>query len=168
MEQDPELWNVLGLAYGRKGMGDAAIKAFGISASIDDEYADTFNNLGSIYLSQYMQTRDKNAFNKTVNNFKRVIALDSCNSSAYNNLGAVYMTAGMLPEAIHNWEKVIGLNSNAGKTFYYLGLAYLAQQNTSRAMYFLIDNKHKFYDLLAPAEKQRLDILIAHVKENHP
>ena len=164
MEQDPELWNVLGLAYARKGLGGDALKAFERSADIDPEYADTFSNLGAIYLSMYMQSHTKEFFSKTVENLNKVTMLDPKNAAAYNSLGAAYMTAGAIPDAIRNWEKVIDLNSHAGKTYYYLGLAYLAQGDISKARLFLVTQKQQFYHLFNRAERERYDVILERVK----
>lgn len=164
MEQDPELWNVLGLAYARKGQGDDALKAFERSAAIDPEYADTFSNLGAIYLSIYMQNHEKEFFSKTVENFSKVIALDPKNDPAYNSLGAAYMTAGVIPDAIRNWEKAIELNPRAGKTYYYLGLAYLSQGNMSKARLYLVTQKNQFFHLFNRAERERYEVILERVK----
>jgi tetratricopeptide (TPR) repeat protein len=164
MEQDPELWNILGLAYVRKGRGDEALEAFEKSASIDPEYADTFSNLGAIYLSLYMQSHEKEFFSKTVENLNKVIFLDLKNVAAYNSLGAAYMTAGALPDAIRNWENVIEIDPRAGKTYYYLGLAYLSQGDMIKARLFLITQKHQFYHLFTRLERERYDIILERVK----
>jgi len=164
MEQDPELWNVLGLAYARKGQSDDALIAFERSADIDPEYADTFSNLGAIYLSMYMQSHAKEFFSKTVENLNKVTMLDPKNDTAYNSLGAAYMTSGAIQDAIRNWEKVIDLNSQAGKTYYYLGLAYLAQGDLSKARLFLVTQRHQFYHLFNRAERERYDVILERVK----
>jgi len=164
MEQDPELWNVLGLVYARKGQGNDALKAFERSAAIDPEYVDTFSNLGAIYLSLYLQSHEKEFFSKTVENLNKVIAFDPKNAAAYNSLGAACMTAGAVPDAIHNWEKVIELNSHAGKTYYYLGLAYLSLGDISKARLFLITQKQQFYHLFNRTERERYEVILERVK----
>lgn len=164
MEQDPELWNILGLAYARKGQGDDALKAFERSAAIDPEYVDTFSNLGAIYLSLYLQSHEKEFFSKTVENLNKVITLDPKNVTAYNSLGAAYMTAGALPDAIRNWEKVIEIDPHAGKTYYYLGLAYLSQGDMINARLFLITQKSQFYHLFNRAERERYEVILERVK----
>jgi len=164
MEQDPELWTILGMAYVKKGQNDEALRAFEISVSIDSEYADTFNNIGSIYLSKYLQTHDEEFFAKAVKNLQRVIELDPEYVTAYNSLGAAYLTHGDLPEAIKNWEKVIEINPRAGKTYYYLGLAYLSQGDLTKARLYLITLKHEFYHLFTHAEKENFELILERVR----
>jgi len=164
MEQDPELWTLLGLAYTKMGQNDEALQAFEISVSIDPEYADTFNYIGSIYLSKYLQTHEKEFFAKAVKNLQRVIELDLEYVSAYNSLGAAYMTHGDMTEAIRSWEKVIEINPRAGKTYYYLGLAYISQGDMTKARLYLVTLKNEFYHLFTHAEKENFELLLERVK----
>lgn len=160
MEHDPLLWNHLGLAYMNRENFENAIKAFEMAVSIDEEYADVYVNLGNLYFSHFLRTKERNAYQKALHNYKKAIEVQPNNPEAFNGLGSAYMQVGRVEDAIYLWEIALILEPNLIKTCYYLGLAYLTQEKNIEAFNILSTYKNQAYDTLSFEEKKTLDYLI--------
>jgi arylsulfatase A-like enzyme/Flp pilus assembly protein TadD len=160
IDYDPELWNYLGVAYWRKGDLGEALEAFGRSLSLDHNYSIAFNNMGSVYISKFLATKDRSDLDLSIQNFEKAIELDPAYASAYNGLGAAYSQAGDIEGAIHSWEKAVEINPELGFSLYNLGLSYLRKGDKNRALEYLNRYKKKEYNRLSPQEKEKLDALI--------
>jgi Flp pilus assembly protein TadD len=160
IDYDPELWNYLGVAYWRKGDLGEALVAFGRSLSLDHNYSIAFNNIGSVYISKFLATKDRSDLDLSIQNFEKAIELDPAYASAYNGLGAAYSQAGDIEGAIHSWEKAVEINPELGFSLYNLGLSYLRKGNKNRALEYLNRYKKKEYNRLSQQEKEKLDALI--------
>jgi arylsulfatase A-like enzyme/Flp pilus assembly protein TadD len=160
IDYDPDLWNYLGVAYWRKGDLDEALEAFGRSLSLDHNYSIAFNNMGSVYLSKFLTTKDRGDLDQSVRNFEKAIQLDPTYASAYNGAGAAYIQAGDVEGAIRSWEKAVEINPELGFSLYNLGLAYLRKGDKNKALEYLNKYKKKEYNRLPPQEKEKLDALI--------
>jgi arylsulfatase A-like enzyme/Flp pilus assembly protein TadD len=165
IDYDPDLWNYLGVAYWRKGDLDEALEAFGRSLSLDHNYSIAFNNMGSVYLSKFLATKDRSDLDQSVRNFEKAIELDPGYASAYNGAGAAYSQAGDIEGAIRSWEKAVEIDPELGFSLYNLGLAYLRKGDKSRALEYLNKYKKKEYNRLPPQEKKKLDALIQSCRE---
>jgi superkiller protein 3 len=164
MEHDPLLWNYLGLAHMNKEDFEDAITAFEMAVAIDPEYADVFINLGNLYFSHFLRTKERNAYNKSIHNYKKAIEARSDSAEAFNGLGAAYMQAGRVEDAIYLWEITLILEPNLIKTYYYLGLAYLTQKKNIEAFNILSVYKNRAYNTLSFEEQKTLDYLIRKAK----
>ncbi|MEE9500436.1 MAG: tetratricopeptide repeat protein, partial [Candidatus Aminicenantaceae bacterium] len=160
IDYDPELWNYLGVAYWRKGDLGEALEAFGRSLTLDHNYSIAFNNMGSVYISKFLATKDRSDLDLSIQNFEKAIELDPAYASAYNGLGAAYSQAGDIEGAIHSWEKAVEINPELGFSLYNLGLSYLRKGDKYRALEYLNRYKKKEYNRLSPQEKEKLDALI--------
>jgi arylsulfatase A-like enzyme/Flp pilus assembly protein TadD len=164
IDYDPELWNYLGVAYWKKGDFEEASKALHQALSLDENYPIAINNLGSVYLSAYLKTKEAGALQKAVGNFKKAIELDPRYESAYNGLGTALKISGDLDGAILNWKKAVEIKPDYGFALYNLGLAYLIKGEKASAREYLQKYKSRFYTALPPNEQQKLDELIAQCK----
>jgi arylsulfatase A-like enzyme/Tfp pilus assembly protein PilF len=160
MEHDPEIWNNLGLAYAKKRDFEKAIEAYEKTISIDNEYPFAFRNLGQVYFSIFLKTKDQRTYQKSLENFKKAIELDPEYALAYVDLGSAYIKVGNFDRAIYCWEKALELRPDIGQTLYHLGLAYLNKGNKVKALGYFNKYKDKYYGLLPDAEKLKLDALI--------
>lgn len=165
IDHDPELWNCLGVAYLNKGELGEALKAFEQALSLDHNYPIAVNNLGSLYLSIYLKTREQKARQKAVELFREAIDLDPRYEPAYNGLGIALKTAGDLDGAIANWKKAAELKPDYGFALYNLGLAYLQRGEKALALDYLRKYKTYFYAGLSQSEREQLDDLILKCKE---
>ncbi len=160
IDYDPDIWNYLGVAYWRKGDLDLALDAFDRCLSLDHNYSIAFNNLGSVYLSKFLETKEQGDLEKSLQYFEKAIELDPEYASAYNGLGAAYSQLGNLDGAIQSWEKAVTINPELAFSLYNLGLAYLSRGDKEKALDYLNRYKEKEYRRLPQKEKEKLDALI--------
>ena len=160
IDYDPDIWNYLGVAYWRKGDLDEALEDFGKSLSQDHNYSIAFNNIGSVYLSKFLATKDRSDLDPSIQNFEKAIELDPAYASAYNGLGAAYSQAGDIEGAIHSWEKAVEINPKLGFSLYNLGLSYLRKGDKNRALGYLTRYKTIEYQRLSQKEREKLETLI--------
>jgi len=165
IDHDPELWNCLGVAHLNKGEFDEALKAFEQALSLDHNYPIAVNNLGSLYLSIYLKTKEQKARQKAVELFREAINLDPRYEPAYNGLGIALKTAGDLAGAITNWKKAAELKPDYGFALYNLGLAYLQRGEKALALDYFRKYKTYYYAGLSQSEREQLDDLILKCKE---
>jgi arylsulfatase A-like enzyme/Flp pilus assembly protein TadD len=165
IDYDPELWNYLGVAYWRKGEFASAEEAFQKALSLDKNYPIVLNNLGSLNLSRFGQSKNRDLLQQAILDFEKALELDPDYASAHNGLGSAFAQAGNLDAAISSWEKAVELKPDYDFPLYNLGLAYLAKQNTSQALKYLTKYKELRYASLSPQEKGRLDSLIERCQE---
>lgn len=160
IDYDPELWNYLGVAYWRKGEFASAEEAFRKALSLDENYPIVFNNLGSLNLSRFGQSKNRDLLQQAILNFEQALELDPEYASAHNGLGSAFAQAGNLDAAISSWEKAVELKPDYDFPLYNLGLAFLAQENKTQALKYLTKYKELRYASLSPKQKSRLDSLI--------
>jgi len=160
IDYDPEIWNYLGVAHWKKGKLDEALAAFKKSLSLDKNYPIAFNNMGSVYLSKFLKTKERSVFQEALYHFKKAIELDPNYASAYNGLGAAYMQTGNVDGAIYCWEKAVQLDAGLSFALYNLGIAYLQKGEKQKALDALSKYKEKNYSSLPPGEKAKFDDLI--------
>jgi len=160
MEFDPEIWNCLGIAYSSKRDFDKAIGAYEKALSLDNEYRFVYSNLGHLYLSIFLETKNLKTYQKSLQYFKKAIEFDPDFSLAYYDLGMAYIQGGNLDGAIYCWERALEMKPDFGRTLYDLAFAYLGKGDKAKALYYLNKYKDNYYELLPAAERQKLDALI--------
>ncbi|MGQ9672392.1 MAG: sulfatase-like hydrolase/transferase [Candidatus Aminicenantales bacterium] len=159
-EQDPEIWNSLGVAYASAGELEKAVAAYGRALQLDRDYPSAHINLGTSYLLLFQKSKDEAWAEKAIDSYERAIALEGNNAAAYNGLGAVYKMTGRLDEAISSWREALNLRPDFDHPLYNLGLAYFEKGDRVAALDYLERYKKLYYQGLSPAEQKRLDELI--------
>jgi arylsulfatase A-like enzyme/Flp pilus assembly protein TadD len=160
IDYDPELWNYLGLAFWKKGAFEEALSAYEKALAIDNNYPIVFNNLGTLYLSQFQKTKLRESYLRAVDYFNKAVALAPDYASPYNGLGTAYAQVSEMEKAVAYWTKAVELKPDFAFPLYNLGTAHLAQGDKARALEYLTRYKEGFYRDLSPQEKQRLDAQI--------
>lgn len=166
MEYDPEIWNYLGVAYMSKGDSGRALEAYELALSIDSNYPSVLSNLGSVYLSMFLKTKNPKDYQKSLQSFKKAIELDPDHAPAYNGLGGAYLEAGNLEGAIYCLEKALELKPDYGHALYNLGLAYLDKGDKASAYAYLNRYKENYSRSLSPSERKKLEALIQECKKD--
>jgi arylsulfatase A-like enzyme/Flp pilus assembly protein TadD len=160
IDYDPEVWNYLGVAYwNRKQFGEAE-QCYEKALSLDHNYAIVYNNLGSLFLSNYLATRDPGILKKAVGEFREAIRLDAKYASAYNGLGTALKMQDNIAGAVEAWKKALELKPDFAYPLYNLGLVYIAQGNKSEALRYFLRYKEKYYGSLPADERVKLDDLL--------
>ncbi len=165
IDYDPELWNYLGVAFWRKGEFKSAEEAFDKALSLDKNYPIVLNNLGSLYLSRFGESKNKDFLQQAISHFERALNLDPDYASAHNGLGSTFAQAGNIDAAISSWERAVDLKPDFDYPLYNLGLAYLAKGNKTQALNNLTRYKELKYASLTAEEKSKLDALIQRCQE---
>ena len=161
MDQDPYVWLHLGIAYMNSNDIEKAIQAFEQAVAIDNEYVDALQSLGALHLRRWAASKQGPDYSSAIELFNRIISIDPEHSPAYISRGAAYLQRGRTEAAIQSWEQAVKVAPDAGKTYYYLGLAYLSMDDKPHAYLNLNKYKEKYYDLLSRDEQAVLDRLIA-------
>lgn len=165
IDYDPDIWNYLGVAFWKKGDYEEALEAFRKSLSLDHNYPIAINNMGSVYLSRFQETKQGRDLEEAIVNFRKAIELDPGYASAFNGLGAAYRYAGNLEGAVGCWERAIELNPEFGFALYNLGLAYLEKGDRIKALEALRKYREQNSRLLSPKERAKLDDLIRKIQK---
>jgi arylsulfatase A-like enzyme/Flp pilus assembly protein TadD len=160
IDYDPDAWNYLGGAYLNKKEYREAENAYGRALRLDENYPVVINNLGSLHLAMFLDSRDRLSLKKAVDDFRRAIRLDAAYASPYNGLGAALKMGGDLDGAIKNWEKAVELKPDFRFALFNLGLAHLAKGNKSKARARFSQYRDRFAASLSPEEKTQLEALL--------
>lgn len=161
---DPENFNFLGIAYYRSGNFPKALENYRKALDIDPNYASVYNNMGSLYLSDFLKTKEAKSLDSALANLKKAIAIDPKMAAAFNGLGAVYRKLGQDQEAIKAWEKALDLKPDFDMPLINLGITWLENGNAKKALEVFLRYKDKFFHKLPESEKKRIDRLIAEAR----
>jgi len=159
-EYDPAIWNNLGVAYYRKSNFEEAIKAYEMGLSLDDKLPELYNNLANAYYSYALQSRDSFLSSKSFEYYKKAIELDPEYAAPYHGLGHAYREEGNLEGTIYCWEKALEADPGFSKALFDLAQAYLNTGDKGKAFEILSDYKKRYYDLMPPVEREKLDALL--------
>lgn len=159
-EYDPEIWNNLGTAYAKTDNLDKAIEAFEMGLSLDDKHPELYNNLANACYSYGLQSKDPNMYSRCFEYYKKAIELDPEYPAPYYGLGHAYRQEGNLEGAIYCWEKTLEADPDFSQAYSDLALAYMYTGNKAKALNLLLEYKKRYYRLMAPAEREKLDALI--------
>jgi len=164
MDNDPDPWIQLGMAYTAKGELQKALEHFEKALTLDSTNALIHDNLGFLHFSIYMKTGKNEDNIAALENFQKAVELDPGLASAYNGMGGAFKAAGQLDTAMSAWEKSLELRPDFGFPMYNLGVAYLQKGNKDRALkyferYLFLNQKN-----LSPEERRELEALIQKCK----
>ncbi|MGB7297476.1 MAG: sulfatase-like hydrolase/transferase [Candidatus Aminicenantales bacterium] len=162
VEFDPVVWNCVGLAHWKKGDVPQALDSFERSLAIDDDFAVTYHNLGTVHFDVFQRTRRPESYDLALAHFQKATSLDPTYSPAFHSLGVAYTQAGDFARAIESLEKALDLNPGLDEAHFFLGSAHLRLGHNSLAHEHLTRYKTTpTFGRLSPAAKQKLEELIA-------
>lgn len=159
-EYDPAIWNNLGVAYGKKGDFEEAIKAFEMGLSLDDELPGLNNNLADAYYLHGLQLNDSVVFSQCFEYYKKAIELDSQYAAPYLGLGLAYRKVGNLEGAIYCWGKVLEMIPDSSQVVIDLAQVYLDTGDKAKAFDVLSDYKKQYYHLIPSVEREKIKALL--------
>ncbi len=164
-EHDPEIWSNLGTAYAKKGDYEKAIQAFEMGLSLDDRHPELYNNLANACYSYGLQSRNPRVFSRCFDYYKKAIELDPTYAAPYYGLGHAYREEGNLEAAAYCWEKALEADPSFSRAHFDLAMAHFNLGNKAKALELLTEYKKRYYSLLAPADREKLDALIAQCRK---
>ncbi|MGB3860889.1 MAG: tetratricopeptide repeat protein, partial [Candidatus Aminicenantaceae bacterium] len=107
-----------------------------------------------------IQSRDPFLLSRCFEYYKKAIELDPGYSVPYFGLGHAYRQQGNLGGAIFCWERALEADPDFGQARFDLAVAYLSSGNKVKAFEMLSEYKKRYYDLMPPADRKRLDTLL--------
>jgi len=162
VEFDPVVWNLVGLAYWKKGDVAQALASFDQSLAIDDTFAVTYHSLGTVLFDVYQKTGRAESYERAVAAFERATVLDPGFSAAFHSLGVAYAQAGDFERAIGSLDRALALDPGLDEAHFFLGTAHLRLGHRALAYEHLTKYRATpTCDRLSPAAKKRLDEMIA-------
>lgn len=157
---DPRVWNLLGVAFWRKGDEEKAEEYYRHALSLDPDSAKTYSNLGALYFSKSMRTQDRAEYAEAMEYFKKAIEYDPNLVVAYRGLGLGYKSVGRADDAITVWEKALTIDASDDFLHLNLGKAWLEKGDKARAL----EHFERFLQLrentLSLQERQDIEALI--------
>ncbi len=128
---DPEVYNLLGIAYMGKKEFVKAENSFKKAIKLDPEFSEAYNNLGSLMLLEGRYTEAIKYFKKALENPYYTNAY-----IAETNLGWAYYQLGEKKKAISTLLKAFNDNPRYAKVLDYLGLIHFKEGNFKAAKFY--------------------------------
>jgi arylsulfatase A-like enzyme/Flp pilus assembly protein TadD len=155
-----ETWNYLGILEFRKKKFQQAEEAYRKSLEMDASAAQTYNNLGTLYLSMFLEKKDVSFHPKAMAAFNKALELNPRLVSALNGRASAYKFANRIQDALKDWKQVLTIKPRYIDVYFNIGVTYLQINAKQEALNYLKQCKDKFYHQLPPPARQRLDRLI--------
>lgn len=158
LEFDPYVWDLAGQAHLHLGDLEKALLLCERAVSIDENYAVSYVNQGSIHLKIFHSTSAPDTLSKATLNFEKALVLDPELSAAHDGLGLVDMIDGNFDEAIQHLETALRLEPDLYHVIYNLGLAHMKNGDKANALFYLSRFKNTPpYMTFSPIEKDKLE-----------
>lgn len=157
---DAETWNYLGILYFRKGDFTRSLQAYQTSIELDPKIAKTYNNLGTLYLTLFQRQKDPRRHRQAIDAFNKALELAPNLVSALNGRGSAFIFANRARDALNDWKKAIAVKPDFTDIYFNIAITYLQLKSGQEALKYLNICKEKYYHMLSPRDRQRLDRLI--------
>ncbi|NPA39422.1 MAG: tetratricopeptide repeat protein [Thermodesulfobacteria bacterium] len=128
---DPELYNLLGLAYMGKYEYDKAEKAFKKAIALKPTFSEAYTNLGALRMLEHRYEEAIKCFQKALSN--------PCYLNSYlalTNMGWAYYKLGQEKKALDTLLKAYQENPRYPKVLVYLGLIHLNKGELDAAKFY--------------------------------
>lgn len=157
---DTDIWNSLGIAYWQKGLEELAIKDLKTALTLNPRSSTTLNNLGTVYLSLFQKTSQRDLLDKAQESYRKSIEIDPLAAAGYNGMGAVMRYKGRVDDAILNWERALEIEPQYEFTIYNLAVAYLDRGTNDKSLELLGRYLSVKGSSLSPTERAHIRSLI--------
>lgn len=157
---DPRVWDLLGVAYWRKGDETRALESYRKALELDPDSAKTHSNLGVLYLTRSMETQNRTDYSRAMEYFKKAIEFDPRLAVAYRGLGLGYRAVGRLDDAVAVWEKGLALAPSDDFILLHLGRACLEKGDKTQALEYFEKYRQLRWDSLSDQERSEVEALI--------
>ncbi|MGA1843672.1 MAG: tetratricopeptide repeat protein [bacterium] len=150
-----EVYYNISLVNEKQGRMEEAIAAIKKSLELDPDYAESWNQLGNLYLAQ-------NNLQEAAEQFAKALDLDPGHVKAHINLGLVYSQRDRIDDAIQQFTEAVNLDPNSAEAHNNLGSLYLGQRRFDQAMLHL----KKALDIRPDYQKAIINLGMLHVSLN--
>ncbi len=133
-DQDADVWNSLGVAYGKLGDLEKAREDFGRALALAPTDAIFNDNVGTFYVTMALKTNNPELARQSLAFFEKAIAADPTLASVYNGLAGAQRILDKRDEAIASWEKAVELDPNFDMAIFNLAVAYLEKGDKAKAL----------------------------------
>ena len=154
-QQDPAIWNALGVANTRLGRFDEGISNCQHALELNPNYADALANLGAIFLAQ-------GKYEEAITMCESALRLRPEIADAHASLAAALWNRGRAAESILHNRKALELNPSLLDPRLNLGMALLAKGNYDEAIAHLeyvlrLNPQHEVAQKLLITARQKRD-----------
>jgi Flp pilus assembly protein TadD len=157
---DADVFNYLGIAHYRNQEWPEALASYRQALALAKNNAPVYNNMGSLYLSRFLQNNDQESFRLAVQNFRAALAIDPKLYAAYNGLGAAFKKMKRTQEAIDCWHQALAIKPDYPFALINLGIALLESGDARGALRYLYEYRDKYSSKLPAAERRSVERLI--------
>jgi len=144
---DPYAANVhanMGVLYATQGLHQEAINAYRRALILKPQRVKIYNNLGNLYYKMLKESKSssrvypkklvvvgdiRELYQKSLNNYKKALQLNSSDPEVHNNLGDLYYLEQLYPSALEEYKRAVKLNPYYADAYNNLGLVYLKEKN---------------------------------------
>jgi tetratricopeptide (TPR) repeat protein len=115
--EEADVYNALGIIYGRLGQYDEAVAAFEEAIRLEPEHNWAHNNLGSTYISMEQ-------FDESVVELTEAVRITPDNAKAHYNLGLAYAKSEQYEQAIPAYQEALRYDPSVVTAYIELGIVY--------------------------------------------
>ncbi|MEN8154690.1 MAG: sulfatase-like hydrolase/transferase [Acidobacteriota bacterium] len=151
-----EAWHYLGIAYFKGRQPDKALESYLKALDTEKTNPQLFNNMGTLYLTQFLKSRNSDLLDKAISGFKQALSLNPDLPSALNGLGAAYRFSGNKEQAIIYWKRALKNKQDFIQVYFNLGITLIELGRKEEAGKLLNFLKEKYYSKLSPRDKNQL------------
>ena len=101
--EDAALHNRLGICYQRMGDAKAARRAYKKAIDLRRDYAEVWNNIGTLDHARYR-------YKQAISAYSKAIRLDPKSAVFYRNLGGAWLARGEVQKALEAWNEAYRLD----------------------------------------------------------
>lgn len=154
------VWNYLGILYFRKKDFNKALDFYRKSIELDSGVAVTYNNLATLYLTQFLRERYHRLYRQAITAYNRALDLNPNLVSALNGRASAYKFANHIREALKDWKKILRIKPEFTDAYFNIGITYLQMGSQTEALYYFKLCRDKYFSALSIPDRERIERLI--------
>ncbi|MGH9321988.1 MAG: tetratricopeptide repeat protein [Vicinamibacteria bacterium] len=128
-DQNPFVYNALGLAFAAVGSLSDALKAFNQALQLNPDLTDVYNNMGMVYAEQGAKEKAFEAFSRAVRNPNYTTP-----EKALYNMGNLYLEDGNLELAMMHFRRAVEKQPKFALGYRGLGKVHLSMKDVDLAV----------------------------------
>jgi tetratricopeptide (TPR) repeat protein len=110
--KNAKVWNKLGIALQQQSKFSNARKAYSNATREDKNFAEAWNNLGTVYFTVATGSKSSKNLEKSIKCYRRAIELTGDAAAFHLNLGTSYYHLKMYSQAVEEYRTALGIDPN--------------------------------------------------------